>query len=312
VAGFAGIADAALAKAIEAWTDWLRSERRASALTVEAYRDDIARFLAFLGGHYGEAPSTALLATLTPADFRAYLAARRSAGVANVSNARSLSALRGFFRWLDRNGVLRNHALRQIRAPKRPAHAPKPLSPMDAEAVLDAAPGDEAAPWIAQRDAALFGLLYGCGLRIGEALALDRDAAPLGEVLTVLGKGRKERVVPVLPAVRDAVDAYVAACPLLRGRTGPLFLGARGKRLDPGIVQKRLRQLRAELGLPDSATPHKLRHSFATHLLAGGGDLRAIQELLGHASLSTTQRYAEVDQAALLAAYARAHPRAKA
>lgn len=310
MAGFAGVADDALVESVGAWLDWLESERRAAAHTIAAYRDDAGRFIAFLAAHHGAAPSLAMLAGLTPADFRAYLAARRGDGVAGVSNARALSALRGLFRWLDRNGVVRNHALQQIRSPRLPRPAPRPLSADDAGALLDDA-GDERAPWIAARDTALFTLLYGCGLRIGEALALARGVLPLGETLRVLGKGGKERIVPVLPAVRAAIDAYIAACPYPGGRKDPLFLGARGGRLNPGVVQKRVRTLRARLGLPDTATPHKLRHSFATHLLAGGGDLRAIQELLGHASLSTTQRYAEVDEAALLAAYGRAHPRAR-
>ena len=311
MAGLAGIVDGALAKAVERWLDWLTSERRASALTVGAYRDDVARFLSFVARHHGEAPSAALLATLAAADFRAYLAARRGEGVANVSNARALSALRGFFRWLDRNGVLKNHALTQIRAPKLPRHAPKPLSVDAAGAVVADNDDEGAAPWIAARDTALFSLLYGCGLRIGEALALDRRVLPLGDTMIVLGKGRKERVVPVLPAVREAVDAYAALCPGSGRKDAPLFLGARGKRLNPGVVQKKIRDLRPVLGLPDSATPHKLRHSFATHLLQGGGDLRAIQELLGHASLSTTQRYAEIDEGAMMAVYTNAHPRAR-
>jgi integrase/recombinase XerC len=309
VAGFAGIADDALARALGAWLDWLESERRAAARTIAAYRDDVARFLAFLATHHGAAPSTAMLAGLGPADFRAYLAARRERGVANVSNARALSSLRILFRWLDRNRIVTNHALAQLRSPRLPRVAPKPLSVAEAEALIEDS-GDERPAWIAARDTALFTLLYGCGLRIGEALALDRGILPLGDTLRVLGKGGKERIVPVLPAVRTAIDAYLALCPR-GGRKQPLFLGARGGRLNPGVVQKRMRALRAALGLPDSATPHKLRHSFATHLLAGGGDLRAIQELLGHASLSTTQRYAEVDAAALKAAYERAHPRAR-
>jgi integrase/recombinase XerC len=315
VAGFAGVADAALARAVAAWLDWLEAERRAAAHTIDAYRDDAAQFLVFLASHHGEAPSAAMLGGLTPADFRAFLAARRGRGVGNVSNARALSALRGLFRWLERNGIASNHALAQIRSPRLPRTTPKPLSPDEAEALIDDT-DDERSPWIAARDAALFTLLYGCGLRIGEALALDRGALPLGETLSVLGKGNKERIVPVLPAVRAAIDAYLAACPIGAGpkggnKTSPLFIGARGKRLDPGVVQKRMRGLRARLGLPDTATPHKLRHSFATHLLSNGGDLRAIQELLGHASLSTTQRYADVDTAALMAAYTRAHPRAR-
>ncbi|MCC7049031.1 MAG: tyrosine recombinase XerC [Alphaproteobacteria bacterium] len=309
MAGFAGVVDAALGRAVCAWLDWLEAERRAASHTVAAYRDDVSQVLQFVASHHGATPTIAILEGLTPADFRAFLAARRGRGVANVSNARALSALRGLFRWLDRQGVARSHALAQIRAPRLPRSAPKPLAADEAAALIDEG-DDERAPWIGARDTALFTLLYGCGLRIGEALALDRDALPLGETLRVLGKGGKERIVPVLPAVREAIDAYLAACPA-GGRTAPLFIGARGKRLNPGVVQKRMRMLRARIGLPDSATPHKLRHRFATHLLSGGGDLRAIQELLGHASLSTTQRYADVDTASLMAAFARAHPRAR-
>jgi integrase/recombinase XerC len=310
VAGFAGVADAPLARAVGAWLDWLAHERRAAAHTLAAYRDDVARFLAFLASHRGGAVSPATLASLAPADFRAFLAARRGRGVANVSNARALSALRSLFRWLDRNGVASNHALKQVRSPRLPRTAPRPLAPDEAAALIEEC-GDDRAPWIAARDAALFALLYGCGLRIGEALALDRRALPIGDTLAVRGKGGKDRVVPVLPAVRAAVDAYAAVMPAGGGKDAPLFLGARGGRLNPGVLQRRVRALRARLGLPDTATPHKLRHSFATHLLASGGDLRAIQELLGHASLSTTQRYADIDAAALMAAYERAHPRAR-
>lgn len=311
MAGFAGVTDAAVQRAVVAWLDWLADERRASPRTVDAYRRDASQFLAFLARHHGAECDLALLAGVTPADLRGFLAERRARGTEHVSNARSLSALRGLFRWLDRNGIVANHAVQQLRSPRLPKAAPKPLSPEDAAALLDDADDGTSAPWIAARDLALFTLLYGCGLRIAEALALDCRVVPLGDTLTVLGKGRKERVVPVLPAVRGAIDAYIAVRPFARDKTAPLFIGSRGKRLQAGVVQKRLRTLRAQLGLPDTTTPHKLRHSFATHLLADGADLRAIQELLGHASLSTTQRYTEVDTAALMAAYNRAHPRAR-
>ena len=320
MAGLAGVADEALGRAVGAWLDWLGSERRFSAHSIDGYRRDIAGFLGFLARHHGEAPGIALLGAIDAADLRAFLAERRARGIGHVSNARALSALRGFFRWLERRGIVANHALARVRTPRLPRTAPKPLTPDEAALLLDEADAGSAAgdtaPWITARDAALFTLLYGCGLRIAEALALGRDVLPLGETLTVLGKGRKERMVPVLPAVRQVIEAYAALCPFAKGRapdakSAPLFVGTRGARLNPGVVQRRMRHLRAALGLSPTATPHKLRHSFATHLLAGGGDLRAIQELLGHASLSTTQRYTEVDAAALMRTYERAHPRAK-
>ncbi len=311
MAGLAGVADDAVLRAVDAWLDWLADERRASARTVDSYRRDVAQFLAFLARHHGDACDLALLGAVTPSDLRAFLAERRGKGIGHVSNARSLSALRGLFRHLDRNGLAANHALKQIRAPRLPKAAPKPLSPEDAASLLKDADEDAGAPWIAARDLALFTLLYGGGLRIAEALDLDCRVLPLHDTLTVLGKGRKDRVVPLLPAVREAIDAYMRVRPFKADKAAPLFVGARGKRLNPGVVQRRLRALRARLGLPAETTPHKLRHSFATHLLAGGADLRAIQELLGHASLSTTQRYTDVDAAALLAAYNRAHPRAR-
>ena len=310
MAGFAGITDAAAGRAAEAWLDWLSAERRASARTIDAYRRDVAQFLRFLVKHRGETPSLEMLGRIGPADLRAFLAERRGRGVTHASNARALSSLRNLFRWLDRRHYASNHALARVKSPKLPRSAPKPLTQPEAEALIDDA-GEDAKPWIAARDTALFTLLYGCGLRIAEALDLPRRAAPLSDMLTVMGKGRKERVVPVLPAVAEAVEAYLKLCPFAPAKTAPLFVGAHGKRLNAAVVQKRLRFLRAKLGLPEHATPHKLRHSFATHLLADGGDLRAIQELLGHASLSTTQRYTEVDAAALLRAYENAHPRAK-
>ena len=310
MAGFAGITDAETGRAAQAWLDWLQAERRVSARTTDAYRRDIAQFLQFLMKHRGETPGLSLLAEIGPADLRAFLAERRGRGMMHISNARALSSLRNFFRWLDRNHFAANHAVARVKSPKLPRHAPKPLTQPEAEALIDDA-GEDAKPWIAARDTALFTLLYGCGLRIAEALDLPRRVAPLSDTLTVMGKGRKERVVPVLPAVAEAMEAYLKLCPFVLAKTAPLFVGARGKRLNAAVVQKRLRFLRAKLGLPEHATPHKLRHSFATHLLADGGDLRAIQELLGHASLSTTQRYTEVDAAQLLKAYERAHPRAR-
>lgn len=300
-----------LAEAAIAWADWLGLERRVSPHTTAAYLRDLVAFFAFLLDHLGAPPGLAQLGELRAADFRAWLARRVGEGKVATSNARALSTLRSFFRWLDRRGIAHNPHLAQLRTPKRPHGVPKPLNESDAALALEEVGRFSEEPWIAARDTALLTLLYGCGLRIDEALSLDRRVLPLAESIAVVGKGRKTRVVPLLPAVRDAIDDYLARCPWRPGVDGPLFVGARGKRLQAGVVQARMRQLRAAFGLPDTATPHALRHSFATHLLAAGGDLRAIQELLGHASLSTTQRYTEVDAARLMAVYERAHPRAR-
>lgn len=300
----------ALASAIEDWRRWLIHEKRASRHTVEAYSRDLGGFLSFLAVHLGRTPTIASLERLAAADFRAWMAKRAGDGASRASIARAMSVLRGFFRWLERNGHGANHAIRAMRSPKIPQGIPKPLTVADADLLLnsvDLLPGE---PWETQRDVALFTLLYGCGLRISEALDLNRAEAPTGEALTVTGKGNKQRMLPVLPVVRDAMQAYLSLCPWQPGDDGPLFMGVRGKRLNPGVAQKRLRELRLLLGLPDSVTPHALRHSFATHLLGGGADLRAIQELLGHASLSTTQRYTAVDSERLMAVFRAAHPRA--
>ena len=308
----AGVAAAAdVAAAYGDWRRWLAAERRASPHTLDGYGRDLATFLAFVTDHAGAPPSLADLARLGAADFRAWLAQRIARGLGPTSNARALSVVRGFFRWLDRRGLAANAAIATLRGPKLPRAVPKALTAFDANVALEEIGSLADEPWIAARDTAVVALLYGCGLRIGEALGLDRGVLPLGETLVVLGKGRKQRVVPVLPAVREAVGEYVRLCPFRGTARDPLFRGARGKRLQPAIVQRRLIQLRAALGLPEHATPHALRHSFATHLLAGGGDLRAIQELLGHASLSTTQRYTAVDAERLMTVYDKAHPRAR-
>ena len=299
-----------LAGPVVAWRSWLKSERRAAVLSLEAYERDLFAFLAFLAGHHGAPPSLKSLQALERGDLRAWLAQRAGRGLKATSTARALSVVRGFFRFLARRGLVENAAVLGLRNPKLPRAVPKALS--EAEAVDALANIGElgSEPWIAKRDAALLTLLYGCGLRLGEALSLTRadvKAARSGR-LTVTGKGRKQRIVPVLAIVAAALDDYLAASPF---KHEPLFLGARGGALHPRIVQDRLQRLRLLLGLPATATPHALRHSFATHLLAGGGDLRAIQELLGHASLSTTQRYPEVDAAGLLVDRQQAHPRAK-
>jgi integrase/recombinase XerC len=307
-----GLAAPDVLDAAAAWQRWLAVERNASAHTRRAYTGDLTRFLAFLRDHTGAPASLNDLGNLGLRDLRAFLAARAGEQAAAGTRARGLSALRSFFGWLDRRGILHVPALAGIRPPKSAKPLPRPLSQQEALATIDTAQELSDSDWIGLRDRALFALLYGAGLRLGEALALSRREAPVGGRLRVLGKGRKQREVPVLPAVRAAIDAYLAACPYAMPPEGPLFLGARGKRLNPAIAEKQMRALRHLLGLPDSATPHALRHSFATHLLAAGGDLRAIQELLGHSSLSTTQRYTEIEEAQLLETYARCHPRAGA
>ena len=303
-----------LAAALADWRAWLADERRLSPHTVAAYGRDVAVFCDFLGGHFGGPPGLSDLAQLAPKDVRAFLAARRGAGRAGVTLARGLSALRSFFGFLDRTGVLSNHALQSVRAPRRPHSVPRPLSERAARATLAAVGELATTAWVARRDVALLTLLYGCGLRISEALGLDRGEAPgPGQgSLRVRGKGGKERLVPLLPVVCEAIAAYLEACPTPLKPRDPLFVGLRGRRLNAGVVQATMRRLRPGLNLPDSATPHALRHSFATHLLAAGGDLRTIQELLGHASLSSTQTYTEVDAARLLRVHREAHPRARA
>jgi integrase/recombinase XerC len=300
-----------LRAAIGLWLAWMAGERRASPHTVAAYGRDLAFFLEFLTDHLGGLPGLEAIDRLRPADFRAHLARRAGEGLDRSSLARLLSVLRGFVRFLQRRGLVSTTALAALRGPKLPAAVPKPLPAGDAIAVLAAVGGIAPAAWQGKRDAAVLSLLYGCGLRVSEALGLSRGEAPRGDTLMITGKGRKERLVPVLPAVREAIVAYLAACPYPLDSAGPLFVGARGGRLGPRHVQRQMAVLRGILGLPDTATPHALRHSFATHLLAGGGDLRAIQELLGHASLSTTQRYTNVEAERLLAVYDMAHPRAR-
>ncbi len=308
------VAEPAVVSAIEDWRGWLAHERRASRHTVDAYGRDVAAFFRFLAGHLGFPPGLRDLDGLTPADFRGYLASRAGAGLGRTSVARAMSTLRGFFRFLDRAGLVHNAAIGAIRTPRVPQSIPKALTVVDARMAVEAVGDLSDEPWVARRDTALLLLLYGCGLRIGEALALNRGQAPAakaGDTMVVTGKGNKQRMVPVLPVVARAMDDYLAACPYPLGGDDPLFVGVRGKRLNPGVVQRQVRRLRALLGLPETATPHALRHSFATHLLSGGGDLRTIQELLGHASLSTTQRYTAVDAGHLTAVYRKAHPRAR-
>jgi integrase/recombinase XerC len=298
---------------IDGWLRHLGDERRYSPKTLEAYRRDVHQFLDFLTGHLGGGPSLKDLAALKPADVRAFMAARRAEGIGSRSLMRALAGARGFARYLERNGKGRVGALSAVRAPKIGKTLPRPL-PMNAarrvaEAELTADENRE--PWIHARDAAVLALLYGSGLRISEALGLKRvDFSGGRDAITVTGKGRKQRMVPVLAQVAKLVADYVALCPYDLPPDGPLFVGAKGGPLSPRIVQLAMARLRGALGLAETATPHALRHSFATHLLARGGDLRAIQELLGHASLATTQIYTEVDAERLIEAYRSAHPRA--
>lgn len=301
------------ARAVAAWFAHLETERRASPHTLSAYRRDIGQFLEFLKCHLGGEAGLSDLADLRPADFRAFLAARRDGGAGSRTLARQLSAIRSLYRHLERNGILANPALSALRGPKRPNGVPKPLTVEAARRlVTDDQPAEGTPPWVAARDAAVLALLYGCGLRISEALGLSRRQAPDadGAVLRIQGKGGKERIVPVLPVVRQAIARYLELCPVALAPDGPLFIGVKGGRLNARNIQLLIERLRGGLGLPPTATPHALRHSFATHLLSAGADLRAIQELLGHASLSTTQVYTAVDRRHILEQYAKAHPRA--
>ena len=301
-----------VAAEIGRWRAYLGAERRMSPKTLEAYERDVGQFLRFMADHLGGPPSLKSLAKLTPADVRAFMAARRADGAGNRTLMRSLAGARSFARFLERNGKGKVGALAAIRAPKLGRTLPKPLTSATAKQMtdVDLRSGEDRETWILARDAAVLALLYGCGLRISEALGLKRADAHGKDALTVLGKGNKTRMVPVLPQVTRAIADYLALCPYVMPPDGPLFVGARGGPLSPRIVQLAMASLRGALGLPDTATPHALRHSFATHLLARGGDLRSIQELLGHASLSTTQIYTAVDSARLLEVYASAHPRA--
>jgi len=301
-------------EAVQDWLDYLTVERQLASNTAEAYARDISQFLAFLAGHFNRLPDMSQLLALSARDVRAFLAARRGADVGSRSLARTLSALRMFYRFLERRGFGKNDAIRAVALPKLPHSVPKPLTASKATALVGGAEvtGADAPEWIAARDTAVLTLLYGSGLRISEALGLTRKEAPIKgrDMLRVHGKGDKTRVVPVLPVAREAVVRYLALCPVKLQPDDPLFIGARAKQLSPRIIQLLIARARGALGLPETATPHALRHSFATHLLGAGVDLRAIQELLGHASLSTTQGYTEVDRAHLLKIYEQAHPRA--
>lgn len=296
--------------ALQQWLERLGGLEGASANTCTAYRGDVTGFLAFMTQHSGGPQGLGALARITTADMRAWMASERGSGTGARSLARKLSAVKSFYRWLAQREGFEPSAVLSARAPKFQKKLPRPLAPDAAKALLETVELQSQKSWVAARDVAVVTLLYGCGLRISEALRLTGADAPLPPVLRILGKGNKERVVPVLPAARDAVDRYLAQCPFPLEADAPLFRGVRGGALNPRQIQDVMARTRAQLGLPATATPHALRHSFATHLLEAGGDLRAIQELLGHASLSTTQTYTAVDSRHLMDVYRRTHPKA--
>ncbi len=300
-----------LATVLTQWRAWLVAERRASAHTVESYRFDLHAFLTFIAAYRGKTIKLATLADLSLMDFRAWLAHLAHENLQAASRARALAGVRNFFRWLDRTGRLHNEAIGLLRAPKTGRRLPRPVSESDAMTLVSLSKNVMQESWVGLRDQALFTLLYGAGLRISEALALCYRDLNQTDRLTVTGKGHKQRSVPLLPIVRQALDHYKAACPFETTGKSPVFVGVRGEVLNAGVAQRALRCLRRDLGLPATVTPHALRHSFATHLLASGADLRSLQELLGHSSLSTTQLYTRIESAQLTETYRAAHPRSR-
>jgi len=296
--------------ALQEWLDHEKSLKGSAENTVTAYAGDVTEFLAFITGHKGESQGLGALSKITISDIRAWMANSRGAGVGPRSLARKLSAVKVFYRWLAAREGFEPTAVLLTRSPKFTKKLPRPLAIDAARDMIETVEMQSLEPWVAARDAAVVTLLWGCGLRISEALALKGIDAPLPQIMRIIGKGGKERIVPVVDAARAAVDAYVKACPHMLTDDGPLFRGVRGGVLSPRAIQKAMASARMQLGLPATATPHALRHSFATHLLNAGGDLRTIQELLGHASLSTTQAYTAIDTARLLDVYDNAHPKA--
>ncbi|MGQ0527948.1 MAG: tyrosine recombinase XerC [Alphaproteobacteria bacterium] len=297
-----------LAGMLGRWSEWLEFEKNMSRHTIRAYEGDAAHFVTFMRDHLGNPPGLNDLSGMALRDFRGWMSKKALGGASNASRARSLSGVKNFLNWLDHQGILHNAAIKNVRTPKLAHKLPRPLHEKQAFALLDKAA--EGASWIGLRDHTLFMLLYGCGLRIDEALALDIGHMPKDGYLRVLGKGRKERQVPVLENVQSALGQYLKACPYPGDAARAIFVGVRGERLNAGVAQRQMRNLRKSIGLPETATPHALRHSFATHLLQNGANLREIQELLGHASLSTTQRYTEVNAEELIKIYKASHPRA--
>lgn len=294
---------------LPAFLDHIARERRLAPNTVEAYRGDLSGFLGFLNQHFGGRALLPTLATLQARDVRAFLARRRRDGLSDASIARLLSAIKRFYHWLDRAHGIENPEIGYLTGPKRPTRLPRPVSEVAARDLIDTADELQAEPWVGARDVAALTLLYGAGLRISEALDLNGSVNPAPSQLRVKGKGGKVRIVPLIEPVRAAMDDYASQCPFRIGADTPFFYGARGKRLQAPVLRRQMQILRGGLGLPETATPHALRHSFATHLLAHGGDLRAIQSLLGHASLSTTQVYTAVEAGHLRRVHESAHPR---
>lgn len=306
----AGLISPALTNALGSWIDHQRGVASASENTLIAYQSDVLGFLAFMSEHHGETQGLGPIARVTISDMRSWMAHERRRGVGARSLARSLSAVKSFYRWLAEREGFEPTAVLSARSPKFTKKLPRPLSEDAASAMIETVELQSTTPWVAARDQAVVTVLYGCGLRISEALGLKGADAPLPQTLRIKGKGGKERVVPVIDAARDAVAHYTDLCPYDLTAEEPLFRGVRGGALNASIVQKSVAKARMQLGLPATATPHAMRHSFATHLLTAGGDLRAIQELLGHASLSTTQAYTSVDTARLMEVYEKTHPRA--
>lgn len=298
-----------LQKAHQDWVKWLKFEKHVSPHTLRAYETDVRHFFEFLAQHQAGELSINRLSSAKLSDFRAWLSRKAMDGAAVSSRARSLSGVKNFLIWMDKQGIAHNASIKSIRAPKLPHKLPKPLEQTQTFRLIDGVEIHASEDWVGLRDKALLVLLYGCGLRINEALALNIKDLPREGFLRVMGKGRKEREVPVLLAIIKALDEYREACPFAETPDRPVFLGEKGNRLNQGVAQKVLRDLRGVLNLPETATPHALRHSFATHLLQNGANLREIQELLGHASLSTTQRYTEVNAEELMKIYKAAHPR---
>lgn len=297
-----------LSAALIDWQRWLKVEKNVSKHTLRAYAGDLSQFVSFLAKHKAKALSISDLSGTALSDFRAWMSKLTMNGAAASSRARSLSGVKNFLQWMDKQGIAHNAAIKTVRTPKQPRKLPRPLQETQAFRLLSETEGDD---WVGLRDKALFTLLYGCGLRIDEALSLDLVDLPRDGFIRVVGKGRKERQVPILPKVVTAIDKYREACPFEEESSRPIFVGEKnGRRLNQGVAQKAMRDLRGLLQLPETATPHALRHSFATHLLQNGANLREIQELLGHASLSTTQRYTDINAEEMLAIYRKAHPRA--
>jgi integrase/recombinase XerC len=299
---------------LEKWQKWLALEKKASKHTISAYQGDIEHFILFLSTHLGHSPNLSSYKKLKHADFRSYLAKRSAEGISETSIARSMSTLRNFSRFLKLNGFIDTEIIKSVTTPKIPHSIPKAIRANDALAVISTAGALHQDEWLKDRDKAIMMLLYGCGLRIGELVSLNAEDITTDQqktiIIKVLGKGNKERIIPVLGIISKAVEKYKMSCPICIKQKEPLFLGKQGRRINAGVIQREVRRIRRHLGLKESTTPHALRHSFATHLLSEGGDLRTIQELLGHSSLSTTQRYTEIDETRLMDVYATSHPRA--